>query len=389
MSPASPPSDPAPSPPASYPPIAPLDEVELSYRFTRPSTTLAILLALCVAAMVLPQRLFAPAKERVAAVLRPGLQQADKVRSVCRQAAEKAGRYFNTAARLAEAEQECARLREENLQWAAALDAKQPGGENGRSSPPDDASRDAEERLLQAECVGARVLGQQARSYLQEQHLLDVGANSGVRRGSLVADDSMNLLDRGREAGLEPGGLVLHAGRVWGRVVEVGAETSAVRTVADVGFREVVRIASPTAAGRPLRLGPQGILEGTGESTARLRMIEVTEPVEIGDQVYATGEKGVLPKPLLCGRVVRVSRPAGAIHWDIGVEPAVRADAPDRVAVLCIRLNPARMAAHESSSAENESAAHRADRDRPEKRETPPRLDKKPNFGTPTSPSRE
>ncbi len=78
---------------------------------------------------------------------------------------------------------------------------------------------------------------------------------------------------------------------------------------------------------------------------ARVRLVEVTRPVSVGDLVYTAAEKGVLPAPLLYGRVVRLQRPIGAAHWEIWMQPALAADEPQQVAVLRTELNPSRLAA--------------------------------------------
>ena len=110
----------------------------------------------------------------------------------------------------------------------------------------------------------------------------------------------------------------------------------------DAPERDVVRLAAATPSGAAPRLGSEGVLEGTGEPLARVRLIPVTEPVEVGDEVYTGAAAGVLARPLLYGRVVRVERPIGAAHWEIWMEPAVDGR-PERVAVLRIELNPRRV----------------------------------------------
>jgi hypothetical protein len=106
--------------------------------------------------------------------------------------------------------------------------------------------------------------------------------------------------------------------------------------VTEPGYRDLVRLGES---------GPQGVLEGTGEPLARVRLVEVTEPVAMGDGVYSTAGKGFLPEPLLYGRVVRVERPVGAAHWEIWMEPAADPHQTEEVAVLRVELNRLRVAA--------------------------------------------
>ena len=285
--------------------------------------------ALCLLPLLVPERWTASMKQSVAGVLRPGqvavLAARDRVASVVAQWKM----HWGTVAQLDQAQAEVKQLQEENRRLAAALDAQAAR----KSLSPADSLADATQRLLRANWIEARVLGQQARAFLGRQQILDAGWRAGVSRETLVMDRAPALIDLGSDAGLEAGRMVATGGRVWGKVVEVGASTSVVRTVTEPGYRDVVRLASPNPQGPP-RSGPQGLLEGTGQALARVRLVEATEPVALGDLVYSDAAKGLLPEPLLYGRVVRLERPVGAAYWDIWVEPANGSSAPDRVAVL-------------------------------------------------------
>ena len=83
---------------------------------------------------------------------------------------------------------------------------------------------------------------------------------------------------------------------------------------------------------------------------ARIRAIDVTEPVAEGDLVFSASLAGVVDEPLLYGRVVRVERPAEASSWEIWMEPAVPAAGPSEVLVLCTEVNPLRLADRQTSS---------------------------------------
>ncbi len=254
---------------------------------------------------------------------------------------DEAQRHFGTVARLTEAEREINCLRRENDRLTAQLEEVA----DDQFDMEEESVSEAEDRLLTLQCIQARVLGRQARAFIQENLPLDVGSRAGVQSDALVIGGPEGLLiDQGTAAELQSGQFVLSGGQVGGRIVEVGPYTSTAQTVTEPGYRDLVRLATPDAHGRPTRWGPEGILEGTGEGLARIRLVEVTEPVSVDDLVYTATGKGVLPKPLLYGRVARVERPTGAGHWDIWMEPAWGTDCPRRVAVLRIQLNPARVA---------------------------------------------
>ena len=344
-----------------------------------PAGTLVMGLVLAVVSMLLPAPWTGAIKGRVAAVLRPGQVGVLGLREQGRRIVERARSQFHTARKLAEAEAQRDRLAEENRRLAAelALANRQPPGKQlgdwpdfraakmglspSETQPPrpeqeSDAAGDCPDfraakmglspsetpdagparPLLNAGWVKARVLGQLARAFLGRRHLLDVGSESGVPPHAVIIEAPPGLIDQGGQVGLKAGQLVLDEGRVWGKVVRVARLTSVVRTVTEPGYRDLVCLGDS---------GPQGILEGTGEPLARVRLVEVTEPVAVGDLVYSTAGKGLLAEPLLCGRIVRLERPVGAPHWEIWMEPAVDPHRTNEVAVLRIELDPSRVAA--------------------------------------------
>jgi cell shape-determining protein MreC len=305
------------------------DRATLQTRLTTPSRLLAMGLLVSALLALLPGRWTAPTRGATAALLRPGQTAALGLRRRAARATTWVRCHFQAAGRLAEAEAELQRLAEENRRLAAELAVAQT-----RLSDPMDDAQNNEDRLLSARCVPARVLGRQARAFLGRHHLLDVGSRDGIEPDALVVD-APGLIDRGRDAEIQPGQLVLAGRRIWGKIIELGSQTSVVRGVTEPGYRDLVQLGSAR--------GPQGILEGTGEPLARIRLVEVTQPVSVGDPVYAAAGKGVLTVPLLYGRIVRLERPVGAAHWDIWMQPAV-ADEPERVAVLRTELNPLRVA---------------------------------------------
>ena len=310
-------------------------------RLMTPRGLLGAGLILAVLLMLMPRAWLRPVRGVVGAGLLPcQIGIADLLSERDRLAGE-ARQHFDTVAQLTEAERELDRLRHENNRLTVQLEDL----ESRQADLERESDADAEDRLLTLHCIWARVLGRQARAFLQENLALDVGNRAGVQPDALVIGAPEGLLvDQGRAAELQSGQLVLSRGQVWGKIVEVGPYTSSAQTVTEPGYRDLVRLATPDARGRPTRWGAEGILEGTGERLARIRLVEVTEPVSVADLVFTAAGEGVLPKPLLYGRVVRVERPTGASHWDIWMEPALGKDGPRRVAVLGIQLNPIRVA---------------------------------------------
>jgi len=225
---------------------------------------------------------------------------------------------------------EVQRLREENQQLRTLL-ATRPTATQANDVP-----------LLHARGIAARVLGQQAWAFLGRQKLLDHGQAAGVPLEAWVtALRRPHVVDVGADMQIAAGQVAATPQAVWGRVVEVGPHTSVVRTVCDAGYRDLVRLGGSVSAAAA-SAGPQGILEGVGEPLARIRRVDVTAPVAVGDAVYTASQGGLLDEPLLCGRVARVERPVGAAFWEIWMEPAVPADEPQRVTILAAEISDRR-----------------------------------------------
>jgi len=326
-----------------------LPGAQLQNRLTAPSTVLALGLAVAVGLVLLPASCSGTLKGAAGALLRPGQLGMLELRERGGRVVALVKTHFHSAAKLAECQRRRMQLERDNRRLAAELAfvRSQRRSPSGRAPRADDAPQP----LLSTRCVRARVLGHQARAFLADCHLLDVGSRSGVRVDALVVDSPLALIDQGSDAQLEPEQLVLSRGRIWGKIIEVGPLTSSVRTVTQPGYRDLVELADPDAEGSALGAGPQGLLEGTGEPLARVRLVEVTEPVAVGDAVYTAASEGLLPEPLLYGHVVRLRRPVGAAHWEIWMKPAVAPGDPKHVAVLRTVLNPLRVARQEASTA--------------------------------------
>ena len=209
--------------------------------------------------------------------------------------------------------------------------------------------------LIDSRLVTARVLGQQARQFLSSRALLDVGNRAGVEDGAIVLEPSATdahdpagtahespLLDVGGQTGVAPGRLVLDARTVVGRLSEVGRHTSCLQRITDESYRDLVRIVQ-YRDGRAVS-GPRGLLVGTGEAMCRVRMVDISQPVAVGDVVQADGLGGILSSPPRYGTVVSVAQSPGSAHWDILVQPDVDVRNLDVVSVLMTDVNSVRVA---------------------------------------------
>ena len=144
--------------------------------------------------------------------------------------------------------------------------------------------------------------------------------------------------------GLADGQPVYSGRSIIGKIAVAGRWTSTVRPVTDREFRGLAQLARKTRGG--LIFGSQAILEGSGSPLCRLTLVPVTEPVNIGDEVYTGRRDATLPYPLYYGKVVSAKIPPGAAHWEIKVEPAVGKIKAQRVQVLTKKMNPLRQLAN-------------------------------------------
>ncbi len=276
---------------------------------------------------VLPGRLADAVRAPIAAGLAPAQRGLAVVRKAGSDGLVRVRAQLAGAEAAAQREAENQHLAEENRQLKAELQAARDQVRLLAGSEP------ANPPLLTAECISARVLGAAAQSYLARNQLLDAGRLQGVEPGDTVLRPATPLVDRGMNVGVDNGNLVLAGSCVWGKVTWVGSHTSTVCPMTEPGYRDLVRLATPAGQGRSLRLGAKGMLEGTGEALARLRMIETTEPVAEGDLVVSMAGQGFVDMPLMCGKVVRVESPHGAGHWEIWVAPAA-GELPGTVSIL-------------------------------------------------------
>lgn len=304
-------------------------------RFTQPAALLGAGVLLSIGLMLIPDRWIEPVRGWAQTALRPGQAGVQELRRRGGSILATLKSQSDLATRLGRSEADRERLEKENYRLAAELAESRSRAAGQANNAPD--------RLLTSQCVPARTLGQQARAFLTRRHILDAGSQAGVEPDALVIDPRPALLDRGSDAQLRAGQMVISQGRVWGKIAAVGPLTSTVQCVTEAGYRDLVAIGKPHAD-EASHTRPQGILEGTGEPLARIRLVEVTQPVTVGDLVYSASATDLTPEPLLYGRVARVERPVGAAHWKIWMEPTISSGRPDRVVVLQAELNPARVA---------------------------------------------
>ncbi len=206
-------------------------------------------------------------------------------------------------------------------------------------------SAEASARLLISDLVTAEVIGAEQRRLLRQRLIVSTEASERFTEDSLVVDaEPLPLLDQGADRGIVEESPV-YAGRcVVGRIAAVGRWTSTVRPITDADYRGRAQILRTSGDGSAY--GPEGILEGTGESLCRLRHIDRTESVEVGEEIYTGGRSASLPYPMYYGTVVRAELAPTDREWNIWVRPAVRPEQLRQVQILRQSANSMRILGH-------------------------------------------
>lgn len=227
----------------------------------------------------------------------------------------------------------------EARRWAATAGALMEQSAGGMGTSTRRLHGEGREPLFVPQLVTARVLGEETAALWRGKKLLGVGEKSGVVESALVLEDTRPLVDQGAETELSEGDAV-YAGRiVIGKIAAVGRYTSTLRRITDPDYTGRARLARRTSQG--LVFGAEGTIFGDGSELCGLK--HITDPVNVGDEVYTGGTDGVLPLPMYYGKVVHAELEPGAREWTIQIEPAAANVKLHTVQVLRTAINPARI----------------------------------------------
>ncbi|HEY3968396.1 MAG TPA: rod shape-determining protein MreC [Planctomycetaceae bacterium] len=197
--------------------------------------------------------------------------------------------------------------------------------------------------LATIQLIEARVMGAETAALWRGKQFLAAGAKNGVAESALVLENSRPLVDLGNDADISPGDAV-YAGRiVIGKIADVGRYSSTLRLVTDPGYSGRARLARRTSRGL-LAFGAEGTLVADGSELCRLT--HITDPVNVGDEVFTGGADGVLPTPMYYGQVVRAELEPGAQDWSVWVKPAAATVRLETILILRRAANPERILAN-------------------------------------------
>ena len=141
-------------------------------------------------------------------------------------------------------------------------------------------------------------------------------------------DESRNefIIDRGAEDGLAKEQFVLGDNSIIGTISDVSARKAKVRLFTDPASNIAVKIAE---------LDVSRLMQGTGDSSAKIRLLQVKHKVKTGDTVYACKKPGFLDAPMIVGKVAQCKRDdENPSVWDITVKPVCDIEMLNDVAII-------------------------------------------------------
>ncbi len=163
-------------------------------------------------------------------------------------------------------------------------------------------------------------------------HLLEMRNRAGVEAMAVkvIGKDVTNwfrtiLIDRGTNAGIHRHMTVVAGDGLVGRVVDVTALAARVQLITD-----------PESAVGCLvqRSRVTGVAMGNQGGTVQINYLPQMADVTVGDRIITSGMGGIIPKGIPLGRVIRSSRPNGALFQETEVQPLVNFSRLEEVLVL-------------------------------------------------------
>ena len=207
------------------------------------------------------------------------------------------------------------------------------------------------ERLVarNAELEESEQTARRLESLLGLQSLYNL-QSTGARiiSGSTDSWSSTVTIDKGTAAGIAVGMPVTDSNGAIGQIIRCGAASSTVRLVTDENSSVSAMVQSSRA---------QGVLRGSVDGTLHLTLVRTDQNVEVGDTVVTSGLGGVFPKGLPLGTVTSVERTAGALYYDIEVEPLSSTESFEEVLVITSLTEDQKPTAEEVAQADKQDSA--------------------------------
>lgn len=130
----------------------------------------------------------------------------------------------------------------------------------------------------------------------------------------ILGQHSTLFIDKGSDDGVVPGQAVITPIGVVGSVLNTEKSFSQVLALTD-RYSDIDAVIDRSRA--------RGILEGVSPTVCRLKYLQRTDDVQVGDLVLTTGLDHIFPKGFPIGKVTRVEKKDYGITQEVQVEPLV------------------------------------------------------------------
>ncbi len=140
------------------------------------------------------------------------------------------------------------------------------------------------------------------------------------------------IINRGKNDGLAKGQFVLGDYSIIGVISDVEPRTAKVNLITDPASKIPVRVAQTNAG---------TIMQGTGNSLARISLLPAKYKIKVEDVVFAQERPGVLDTPIIVGTVAQCKiDQKNPLLWDITVRPACDIEKLKKVDVVIMNPQP-------------------------------------------------
>ncbi len=139
------------------------------------------------------------------------------------------------------------------------------------------------------------------------------------------------IINRGKNDGLCKGQFVLGQQSIIGTISELDSRTARVQLLTDPESKIAVKIGESKL---------QGIMQGDGNSSAKIQLLAKKHKIKIGEIVYVRKKPGFLGISMIAGTVVQCKTSnENALLWDITVKPACELQKLNSVAAIVVNPN--------------------------------------------------
>lgn len=151
-----------------------------------------------------------------------------------------------------------------------------------------------------------------------------------VYRSTINGTRSELTINRGKDDGLAKDQFVLGDNSIIGMISDVSPRTAKVKLFTDPASRIAVRIGN---------LNIDKLMEGSGNDSAKIKLLSIKHKVRVGDKVLTRKKPAFLDASMIIGTVAQCKRDdREPLMWDITVKPVCDIERLNRITVII--MNP-------------------------------------------------